>query len=231
LRYTSGCGDGKIKASKLTNMLLSAPLAPASISIQTKSDVCNARTYRYIAPAVLPIASSVNGAASGYLWSTPTGTVGSTGTIDSGDVNSRIITVTYNSNAAAGDGDSIHLRYTSGCGDSRIKAQRLSNLVKNGCTPITKNVSTSRVSNSLLTSMELNVYPNPTTNQFNVQVKSSSTEDVVVRILDVQGRSVKQMIVQSNQRFQLGSELKSGIYFIQAKSSHETKILRVVKYQ
>jgi hypothetical protein len=211
---------------------LGAPLAPVSITIATKSDVCNARTYRYIAPLVLPGATATAGAASGYLWSTPTGTVGSTGTIDSGDVNSRIITVTYTSNAAAGAGDSIRLRYTTaGCGNGAIKASKLSNLIKAGCVPpIAKNTSTSRVPNTLPTSMEVKVYPNPTTSQFNVQVKSSGTEEAVVRVLDLTGRFIKSVKVSSNSNVNLGSDLKAGAYMLEVRQGKEVKTVRVMKF-
>jgi hypothetical protein len=230
LNYTSDCGNGARKASKLTNTLLGTPLAPASITIQTKSDLCNARTYRYIAPATLPLATSAVGAATGYLWSTPTGTVGSTGTIDSGNVNSRIITVTYTSNAAATTGDSIRLRYTSLCGDGKLRAQKLSNLIKNGCAPIAKNVSTSRVPTKAASPIEINVYPNPTTSQFNVQVKSSGTEEAVIRVLDVTGRFIKSVKMSSNSNVNLGSDLKAGAYMLEVRQGKEVKMVRVVKF-
>jgi len=214
---TAGCGNSARKSAKLSNTLLGAPLAPTTVTIQqVLPDVCNARKYRYIAPAVLPVATTTAGAANGYLWSTPTGPVGSTGTIDSGEVTSRIITVTYTSNAAAGAGDSIRLRFTTnGCGDGVIKAQKLSNLIKTGCVPpIAKNTSTSRVPNTLPTSMEVKVYPNPTTTQFNVQVKSSGTEEAVVRVLDVTGRFIKSVKMSSNSNVNLGSDLKACAYML-----------------
>jgi hypothetical protein len=233
LYTTAGCGNSARKAAKLTNTLLGGPLAPTAITIQqVLPDVCYARKYRYIAPAVLPGATTTAGAASGYLWSAPTGTVGSTGTIDSGDVNSRIITVTYTSNAAAGTGDSIRLRYTTnGCGNGVIKAQKLSNLIKTGCVPpITKNTSTSRVPATLPTSMEVKVYPNPTTTQFNVQVKSTGTEEAVVRVLDVTGRFIKSVKVSSNSNVNLGSDLKAGAYMLEVRQGKEVKTVRAMKF-
>jgi len=214
----------------LTNTLLGAPLAPATVTIQqVLPDVCFARKYRYIAPAVLPGATTTAGAANGYLWSAPTGTVGSTGTIDSGTVTSRIITVTYTSNAAAGV-DSIRLRYTTnGCGNGAIKAQKLSNLIKTGCvTPIAKN--TSRVPATVATSMEVKVYPNPTTSQFNVQVKSTGTEETVIRVLDLTGRFIKSVKVSSNSNVNLGSDLKPGSYMLEVRQGKEVKTVRVMKF-
>jgi len=230
LYTTAGCGNSARKAAKLANTLLSAPV-PASITIATKSDVCNARTYRYIAPSPLPGFTSSTGAATGYLWSTPIGTVGSTGTIDSGSVTSSVITVTYTSNAAAGVGDSIRLQYTTnGCGNSAVKAQKLSNLVKTGCTPIAKNTPISRVPSTVSTSMEVKVYPNPTTSQFNVQVKSSGTEEAVVRVLDLTGRFIKSVKVSSNSNVNLGSDLKAGAYMLEVRQGKEVKTVRVMKF-
>ena len=125
--YTSSCGLGAAKATKLTNTLLGAPLAPATVTIATVSDICGARVYRYTAPA-LPIATTTAGEAKGYLWSMPIGTLGVTGELDSGSLTSKVIRIRYSSNAAALTGDSIKVLYTSDCGNSPAKAQKLSNL-------------------------------------------------------------------------------------------------------
>jgi len=125
--YTSSCGLGATKATKLTNTLLGAPLAPATVTIATVSDICGARVYRYTAPA-LPIATTTAGEAKGYLWSLPIGTLGLTGELDSGLLTSKVIRIRYSSNVAALTGDSIKVLYTSDCGNSPAKAQKLSNL-------------------------------------------------------------------------------------------------------
>jgi hypothetical protein len=51
-----------------------------------------------------------------------------TGELDSGLLSGRIIKIRYSSNAAAATGDSIKVMYTSACGNSPVKAQKLSNL-------------------------------------------------------------------------------------------------------
>jgi hypothetical protein len=127
VRFTSDCGLGVVKATKLTNTALSVPAVPASITIVTVSDICGARVYRYTAPD-LPLASASAGAASGYAWSMPIGNLGSTGVLDSGFLSSKVIKVRYSSSAAAAAGDSIKLMYTSDCGNSLLKAQKLSNV-------------------------------------------------------------------------------------------------------
>jgi hypothetical protein len=91
------------------------------------SDICGARVYRYTAP-VVPSATTTAGAASGYLWHMPIGALGTTGVLDSGSLNGRVIKIRYSSNAAALTGDSIKVQYTSACGNSVPKVQRLSNV-------------------------------------------------------------------------------------------------------
>jgi hypothetical protein len=131
LCYTSNCGNSATKVLKLTNTLLTAPLAPASITITLVSDVCGSRIYRYNAPA-LPIATATAMAATGYDWSLPTGSaIATSAVLDSGLLSgpeARYIRLKFSNNASAIAGDSIRVRYTSGCGSSVAKAQKLSNL-------------------------------------------------------------------------------------------------------
>jgi hypothetical protein len=176
----------------------------------------------------LPAATATAGAATGYLWSLPTGTVGSTGSLDSGSLNGRIIVVVYTSNAVAAAGDSIRLRYTSGCGNGAIKAQKLSNLAKTGCPP--PSITKAPVTQAPKGSMVVKVYPNPTTNQFAVQVNTAATEEAVVRLLDVQGRFIKSVKVAANQTISLGSELKAGAYLLEVRQGKEVKTIRVIKF-
>jgi hypothetical protein len=148
LRYNSACGYGVRRASKLTNTRLNPPAAPASISIQLVQDLCYMRKYRYVAPA-LPAATTTSGAATGYLWSMPTGSLGSIGVLDSGTLNSQKIIIRYNSNAGAAAGDSIRLRYTSNCGNGLIKAQILSNVAKI-CTSLVSSASSACLGTNVL---------------------------------------------------------------------------------
>jgi hypothetical protein len=71
-------------------------------------------------------------AATGYEWVLPTGSaVATSASLDSGvliGANARFIKLKFTNNGAAANTDSIRLRYTSGCGNSATKAQKLSNL-------------------------------------------------------------------------------------------------------
>jgi hypothetical protein len=229
--YTSDCGNSLRKALKLTNTLLSAPLAPASITIQLKSDVCFLRTYRYIAP-VLPAATTTAGVATGYIWSTPFGALGSTGVIDSGNVNSKIITVTYSSNAAAATGDSIKLRFSSGCGNGAFKAQKLSNILK-ACPPL-PGFSKTTPKPTTTTDLGMQIFPNPNKGNFTIKINTGvlSKAKALIEIRDIQGRLVHSINTQNingiiNEHVQK-SELTSGVYLVTYRLGDVRKSMKMV---
>ena len=81
-------------------------------------------------------------------------------------------------------------------------------------------------------SLDVKVFPNPTTSSFNVQVGTSvpTTEKISVRLLDVQGRAIRTLMVMPNESVNLGADLKSGAYMLEVKQGGVTKTTRVVKY-
>jgi len=321
VRYTSGCGLGEVKATKLTNTVLGAPAAPASVTIALVSDICGARIYRYTVPA-LTAATTTTGAPTGYLWSMPFGTVGSTGVLDSGTVTSQVIRIRYSSNAVAATGDSIKVMYTSSCGNSPSKAQKLSNvaatiltapstltgttsicsvvgtatsnryiasavtgavsyfwsiptgavidsgsnglkikvrfltagandsiyvqavgtngcygtkkvlkLVTTGCvTPSYTRGESVPVKNTITDPMSVSIYPNPTTSNYQLFVKTKNVNTVIASVFDAQGRLMNTFKFNSTETIAFGNELKAGVYMVELIEGKEVKTVRVVKY-
>ncbi len=235
LYYTSACGNTINKAAKLSNLATTLPAAPASITPLLVSDVCGARIYRYTAP-VLPAPTTATASATsaiGYLWTMPTGSVGTSGNITMGSDTSRVIEVTYSSNAAAVAGDTIKVRYTTAnCGNSTYKGLKLTNLVKNGCPPVSNGtISTTRVvSNTLVKDeMELKVFPNPTHSSFTLQINSLNQFPVDVSIIDVQGKLIKRITTKLKEVSSIGNELQQGIYIIKVVQGKIIKTVKVVK--
>jgi len=125
--YLSSCGPGPKKSVKLNIAAILPPLMPASISMTRVSLSCGSNVYRYSAPN-LPLSTTTFTAATGYQWQMPIGPAGSTGILDSGTLQSQTIRIKYTSNANASVGDSIKVFYTSGCGNSNVRAQKLNNI-------------------------------------------------------------------------------------------------------
>jgi len=230
--YTSACGNSLRKASKLSNTALGAPAAPISVTTQlVLPDLCGWRTYRYIA-AALP-GPTTAGAASGYLWTSPTGTVGSTGVLDSGTTSGRIIRYRYSSNGAAGVGDSIRVLYTSGCGNSAIKAQRLTNLGKVCLTNGTEITSRASISQNQ-TNLKFVIYPNPNKGQFKIRFEKpvSKTQKIAISLFDDKGNciiKISNLINEGEIEKQFNVDnLSNGLYFINYIIGNQTGVERII---
>ncbi len=137
--YTSSCGNSLRRSLRLTNTSLTAPSAPASITVTSVVDTCVGRIFRYAAPAL-------TGSASGYLWSF-VGALGTGASIDSGSLTSRTIRMKFASNAAAAAGDSVRVKYTSSCGTSPNRSLRLTNTVLTAPTTSPASITVALVSN------------------------------------------------------------------------------------
>lgn len=228
VRYTSVCGQSSYRSIKFSNTTLNPPVAPVSITIQqVLPDSCGFRRYRYLAPN-LPSATTTAGAANGYLWSMPTGAVGSSGVLDSGLLTGQRIRIIYSSNAAAGTGDSIRVRYNSGCGLSNPKAQRLSNLLKS-C-PGSQRLPVSKAANQTL------LFPNPNNGSFylNLPIINSSVGNLVqIEIYDQSGKKYwHQTATCQNGMLQRKIDLpnlRKGMYWL--RCSDQTGWVRNISFQ
>jgi uncharacterized delta-60 repeat protein len=230
--FTSDCGNSLRRSLKLSNTLLNPPLAPASITMTLVRNDCGVRVYRYSAP-LLPAATTVNGAATGYAWTMPFGPLGSQGTLDSGSFSSRTIRIVYSTNQAASTGDSIRVRYQSGCGLGLNRTMKLSNTIKTGCPPITKTsvpFAKNNPQQTAQTKLTVALYPNPSTQYFSLKLNSVSVSAVQVSVYDMLGKLIKQMQLQSNSSTEFGNEFKPGVYQLHLLQDGDLKVIRAVKY-
>jgi hypothetical protein len=228
--YTSNCGNSNWKTLKLTNTLLAAPLAPASITITEISvDKCLSRRYLYTAPS-LPLATATTGPASGYFWSMPTGVGGVMGVLDSGSLNGKTVVFSYLTTNAGSD--SIKLNYLSGCGNSFKKSQSLTGLTK--ICPITKNpISFDKEETSNIVQLEeVSIIPNPTNSYFRILIPSGPRSiSVDLEIIDMQGRILeRKSSVKTNESVHCGMTLRPGVYILKLHHGKIQKSYRIVKH-
>jgi hypothetical protein len=241
VRYTTeSCGAGLFASKALGIIIIGQPAAPTVTAtvIASTSTTCGGRKVRYSVPT-MPTATATAAAATGYSWrfpgSTLHGGLGTTYEIDSMDAAglsaSRVIVVRYLDNSAAniasGTTDSTICAYTSACGTGLSKGVKVPlTTALTGCLQVTKAPSVPRPTES----MNVKVFPNPSTTNFNVQVITAGTEEVSVRVLDLQGRFIKSVKVAPNRTMNIGSELKAGAYFIEVRQGREVKTTRVIKF-
>jgi hypothetical protein len=73
------------------------------------------------------------------------------------------------------------------------------------------------------------VYPNPSVGDFNIRLSGGSSEEVEVRVMDVQGRSIRQLRSAYQGIITLGSELKSGVYLLEVRQGNKRQTTRILK--
>jgi hypothetical protein len=73
------------------------------------------------------------------------------------------------------------------------------------------------------------IWPNPTNKSFNIEVISSSDEQVFVSVSDVLGRLISNMNITGGQTYVFGEDLNPGIYFINARQGNYSKNIKVIK--
>lgn len=78
--------------------------------------------------------------------------------------------------------------------------------------------------------LEMIALPNPFNGETNLLITSSTEEDIQVGIFDMTGRLVSELKVRSNQKFNIGAELESGVYIVNATNQAGSKsVFRIVK--
>jgi hypothetical protein len=205
---TNGCGTSAARTLSVSRLL---PATPGSIDVINTS-ACPNRAYTY------SIATMPSNTVS-LEWAVPVG-----GQIVSGQ-GTRTITVSYTSGVVDGR---VSVRGISNCGASGYK---YSTVRLSPCPAgLTMNSTAKALGLIVNNQMEVKVFPNPTKSNFNLQVITADQQEVVVRILDVQGRFIKSVKVAPYQTLNLGSELKSGSYMLEVKQGNSVKTSRVVKF-
>jgi len=207
---TNGCGTSGARSLSIQTLNPAAPGVIDVIQLQT----CPNRIYSYTVANMPSNASSLE-------WTIP-----ADATLLSGQ-GTTSIRVSYPLTAI---NSKINVRAISNCRSSAVRSTgvklpacfiggRVSNLNREQVNPF--------VDKTL--KMELDIYPNPTTTNFKIQVKTPGKDLIVTRIFDMQGRIINSMTVQPNQIEQLGASLKPGSYMIEVTQGQERIIKKLVK--
>ncbi|HEX7846337.1 MAG TPA: T9SS type A sorting domain-containing protein, partial [Chitinophagaceae bacterium] len=95
--------------------------------------------------------------------------------------------------------------------------------------PATRFVTTNKKINGGTALFDASISPNPSNHEFILNIQTDRSETAEIRILDAQGRVVKQLkTVANNLRF--GNELRDVIYMIEIRQGSNRKILKAIKF-
>ena len=195
---SSVCGTSSNRSLVVTKL---SPGSPSVIDI-IQTITCPTRQYTYSLAYMPPNATAVN-------WTIPPA-----GTLISGQ-GTTSITVSYPATTIAG---TVTATPVNNCGSS---STRVLNIKLPAC-PLPRAAKTTGEANMQLNNVfspsknvTVNVYPNPSVSDFKVEVAAPGTEQVTIRILDIQGRELKRNTVQTGQVISIGKELKAGNYILE----------------
>jgi hypothetical protein len=199
----NNCGVG---ADRSLSIGVGAIFPPSGIDVTPGT--CPNRVYTYTV-SVLPFG------ATSLSWTYPVGATVSAQTLTS-------ISLLYPNTVVDGV---VTVRAVSNC---RISAEKIKIVKLGACqsSPVAP-LNKAAITND---PMEVNVFPNPTTSSFNLLVKTPVTTMANVRILDIQGRLIKEVKVSPYQTINLGAELKSGSYILEVRQGNTVKTSRVMKF-
>ena len=79
--------------------------------------------------------------------------------------------------------------------------------------------------------IDVNIYPNPSKGQFTVRLNSSTSEDVQVKLFDLNGRVVFNKKYKSDTNFEQRihiNDISSGMYFIEVKEGVKKTTKKII---
>lgn len=208
---TNNCGAGPVRSLGIISL---RPGAVGGITTaQTAS--CPNREYSYTVASYPTNGNSI-------LWTVPAG-----GTILSGQ-GTLSITVSYTSGAING---TVTATGYNNCGNS--PAPRSINIKLTACggrgTTGKETIPATSVVPFAEEQFKVNMFPNPTVSDFKLQVVTADKEIINVRILDMQGRQLKNITVMPYLTINVGADLKAGTYMVevvQGKNKTTEKLLK-----
>jgi len=207
---TNGCGTSGLRTQAISRLQPATPGIFDIVQVQS----CPDRQYSYTLPSLPANAQSVQ-------WTYP-----GSATLLSGQGTSSLL-LSFPGTAING---TITATSVNNCGSSVARTFS----VRLPACPLPfarENFADSKNAVDLsIEALKVNVFPNPSTTDFSLQVLTAGKEEISVRVLDMAGRFYKQITVMPYQRIQLGGELKSGSYMIEVKQAGAMKVIRVMKF-
>lgn len=107
---------------------------------------------------------------------------------------------------------------------------RCTNTVVTGLTIVRRPVQVTVTECAAAAESAMRVYPTPFENETNLFINSEREEDMEVTVHDKDGRVVETLSgLKTNQDLKIGSQLKSGLYYLNAVHGGKKEVIRIIK--
>jgi hypothetical protein len=121
----------------------------------------------------------------------------------------------------------LYLSYWTGTQNIRRVLNGGNIQIRNGSSASAKHVADPVV--TVIEPLKVSVSPNPTRNQFELNLQNANTEKVTVRVMDLSGKTIMQEDFTSDQEISFGTKLPSATYFVEVSSGNQRKTVRAIK--
>jgi hypothetical protein len=75
----------------------------------------------------------------------------------------------------------------------------------------------------------LKAWPNPSRQEFTLDITGSSLEKVYIRVTNNYGQVIEQLTTTSNQIVSFGDKLQPGVYYVEVRQGNTRKLVKLVK--
>lgn len=204
---SNGCGTSENRNLTVTRL---NPGAIGSINVVLSAG-CPSRVYRYTIPSMPTNSTSIQ-------WTVPAG-----GTIVSGQ-GTTSISVSYTTAAIIGR---VTVTALNNCGGSSSRGIDVklpvcaASFTGNGINPGT--------GQSITNGIDAVLYPNPTVSSSQLMVYSMDRSIIRLRIVDAQGRLIRNIIANPNENIDINGISMSGVYFIEIMQGKNRLVKKFVK--
>jgi hypothetical protein len=77
---------------------------------------------------------------------------------------------------------------------------------------------------------KIQVYPNPTTETFQLQLRAIAPPNSQIRLFDASGRLLEQRNISGQQSLKIGAALKAGTYLLEIRYGNQLQSERLLKF-
>ena len=137
------------------------------------------------------------------------------------------ISVIYPDNVISGF---IGVNALNSCGGSSTRKLVVNLSACRSSVPFSRNESSADSLNEVTNLFDVNLFPNPSSVSFKLEVKSNSDDIIRYRIYDATGRIVSEGSTASGKAILLGQQLSAGTYFISITQAGRFKTLKMIKW-
>ncbi len=101
--------------------------------------------------------------------------------------------------------------------------------IHNGTPTYMTRVENEKMKVIVIEGLEVKIFPNPSTNNFTLNVNANTKEKIAMQVIDMYGRIIETRNVNANSMIRFGDKYRPGTYFVKIMQGKEHKEIKLIK--